>query len=59
VRKTFAATLAGVDFASVQDHLGHSKIALTGRYAHSLADVKMAAVCKLNVAGSCFSPDPD
>jgi hypothetical protein len=28
------------------------------RYAHSLADVKMAAVSKLDSAGVCSVPDP-
>ena len=45
-RHTFATRLvrAGVDIVSVQHLLGHSKITMTARYAHSLADVKMAAV---------------
>ena len=59
-RHTFAARLgrAGVDIISVQHLLRHSKIIMTARYARLLADVKMAAVCKLDFAGSCSSPDP-
>jgi integrase len=59
-RHTFATRLgrAGVDIISVQPLLGHSKITMTARYAHSPADVKMAAVSKLDFAGSCSSPDP-
>jgi integrase len=59
MRHTFATRLvrAGVDIISVQHLLGHSKITMTARYAHSLADVKMAAVCKLDLAGSCSLPD--
>ena len=49
---------SGVDIISVQPLLGHSKITMTARYAHSPADVKMAAVWKLDFAGSCSSPDP-
>ena len=37
--------------------LGHSKITMTERYAHSLADVKIAAVSKLDLAGFCSAPD--
>jgi integrase len=61
MRHTFATRLvqAGVDIVSVQHLLGHSKITMTARYAHSLADVKMAAVCKLDFADLCSSPDPN
>jgi integrase len=53
MRHTFAIRLvqAGVEIVSVQHLLGHSKITMTVRYAHSLADVKMAAVCKVDLAG--------
>jgi integrase len=59
MRHTFATRLvrAGVDIISVQYLLGHSKLSMTGRYAHSLADVKMAAVSKLDFAGVCSVPD--
>jgi integrase len=59
MRHTFATRLvrAGVDIVSVQHLLGHSKITMTARYAHSLADAKMAAVSKLDLAGVCSSPD--
>jgi hypothetical protein len=32
---------------------------MTARYAHSLADVKMPAICKLDLAGFCSQPDPN
>ena len=53
-RHTFATRLvrAGVDIVSVQHLLGHSKITMTARYAHSLADAKIAAVSKLDLTGS-------
>jgi hypothetical protein len=59
MRHTFATRLirAGVDIVIVQKLLGHSKITMTARYAHSLADAKMAAVSKLDFAVSCSSPD--
>jgi integrase len=58
-RHTFATRLvrAGVDIVSVQHLLGHSKITMTARYAHSLADAKIAAVGKLDLAGVCSLPD--
>jgi|HubBroStandDraft_6_1064221.scaffolds.fasta_scaffold19728_2 integrase len=60
MRHSFATRLirAGVDIITVQKLLGHSKITMTERYAHSLADVKMAAVSKLDLAGVCSLPDP-
>jgi integrase len=59
MRHTFATRLvrAGVDIVSVQHLLGHSKITMTARYAHSLADAKIAAVTKLDLAGVCSLPD--
>jgi integrase len=59
-RHTFATRLirAGVDIIMVQKLLGHSKITMTERYAHSFADAKMAAVIKLDLADFCSSPDP-
>jgi len=61
MRHSFATRLirAGVDIITVQKLLGHSKITMTERYAHSLADVKMAAVTKLDLAGVCSVPDPN
>jgi integrase len=61
LRHTFATRLvqAGVDIISVQYLLGHSKLSMTARYAHSLADVKMAAVCKLDLTGVCSVTDPN
>jgi integrase len=59
MRHTFATRLvrAGVDIISVQHLLGHSKITMTARYAHSLADAKIAAVSMLDSAGVCSSLD--
>ena len=61
MRHCFATRLirAGVDIITVQKLLGHSKITMTERYAHSLADVKMAAVSKLDLAAVCSVPDPN
>jgi hypothetical protein len=42
-----------------QNLLGHSKITMTARYAHSLADAKIAAVSKLDFGGVCSLPDPN
>jgi site-specific recombinase XerD len=60
LRHTFATrpVRAGVDLITVQHLLGHAKISMTARYAHSLADDKIAAVRRLDFAGFCSSPDP-
>jgi len=61
LRLTFATRLvrAGVDLITVQHLLGHATITMTTRYAHSLADYKIAAVWRLDFAGVCSSPDPN
>jgi hypothetical protein len=48
---------SGADPITVQQLLRHAKIARTDRYAHSMADDKIAAVSKMDFAGSCSSPD--
>jgi len=59
LRHTFASRLvgAGVDLVTVSQLMGHSGIVMTVRYAHPLADAKMAAVSKLDSAGFCLVPD--
>jgi hypothetical protein len=49
----------GVDIITIQKLFGHSKITMTESYTHSVADVKMAAVSKLDFAGLCLVPDPN
>lgn len=59
LRHSFASRLvrAGVDLITVQHLLGHATVAMTSRYAHSLADDKIAAVRRLDFAGVCSLPD--
>jgi integrase len=61
LRHTFATRLvrANVDLITVQQLLGHAKITMTARYAHSLADDKMTAVRRLDFAGVDSPPDPN
>jgi integrase len=57
LRHTFATRLvqAGVDIITVQHLLGHAKITMTARYAHSPDASRIAAVKQLD---RCFQPDP-
>jgi integrase len=57
LRHTFATRLvqAGVDIITVQHLLGHAKITMTARYAHSPDASRIAAVKQLDRS---FQPDP-
>jgi integrase len=59
LRHTFATRLvrANVDLITVQQLLGHAKITMTARYAHSLADDKIAAVRRLDFTDVVSPPD--
>ena len=56
-RYTGLSAAAGT--SHVQHLLGHAKITMTARYARSLADDKMAAVRRLDLAGFRSQPDPN
>jgi integrase len=60
-RHTFETWLVRTDFdvVIVQNLLDIPIITMTARYAHSLSDVKMAAVSKLDLADVCSVPDPN
>ena len=60
LRHTFATRLvqAGVDLITVQHLLGHAKILMTVRYAHSPTQGRIAAVERLD-ALSRPQPDPN
>jgi integrase len=53
LRHTFATRLVRLraDIVTVQHLMGHSKITMTQRYTHSLADDKILAVNRLDLAG--------
>jgi integrase len=57
LRHTFATRLvqAGVDIITVQHLLGHAKISMTARYAHSPNNARIAAVRRLD---ELFSSQP-
>ena len=59
LRHTFGTRLgrADVDIVIAQNFLGYSPITMTARYTHALADVKIAAVSKLDLAGFCPALD--
>jgi site-specific recombinase XerD len=59
MRRSIATRLirAGVDIIIVRRLRGYFKITMTERYAHSLADVKISAASKLDLAGICSVPD--
>jgi integrase len=61
LRHTFATRLvrANVDLITVQQLLGHAKITMTARYAHSLADDKIAAVRRLDFTDVVSPPAPN
>lgn len=61
LRHTFATRLvrAGVDLITVQHLLGHARITMTARYAHSLADDKIAAVRRLDRDDIGLQPAPN
>jgi integrase len=58
LRHTFATRLvqAGVDIITVQHLLGHAKISMTARYAHSPNNARIAAVRRLD---ELFSSRPE
>ena len=54
-----AKFLGGDNLTTVSRLMGHSKISMTARYAHSLDDAKIAVVSKLDFADVCSSRDPN
>ena len=60
MRHTFATRLVrrGVDLITVQRLLGHAKITMTARYAHSMVDDRIAAVKRLEKVGQADSNRP-
>jgi integrase len=58
LRHTFATRLvqSGVDIITVQHLLGHAKISMAARYAHSPNNARIAAVRRLD---ELFSSQPD
>jgi integrase len=61
LRHSFARRLVrtGADLIAVQHLLGHAKITMTARYAHPLADDKMAAVRRLDGSSIQLSSVPN
>ena len=61
LRHSFATrlVLAGVDLITVQHLLGHAKITMTARYAHSVEEARIDAVRRLEEGEKAAQPVPN